>query len=255
MALLGTQKEQFSSDGYIIVRNLLTQEEVEVIKWRADQIASGETKHVPEQGIELESPIEGEKRTGRSQVESVSNLSNLVPYDGIMRAHATNPKIVGVIADLIGPDIKLYGDRLTMKPPHHSSDKKYHQDSRSWKEVFPYNLVSCWAALDDATLENGCRWVIPRTHKWGLIRETHQQDIEQQVRSGELEQDEVAVELQPGDCTFHHSLLLHGNHKNGSPKRCRGYATYYMSAQSKYLGRSTKPNYMLVRGRAFPGCI
>ena len=255
MALLGRQKEQFSNEGYIIVRNLLTQEEVEVIKWRADQIASGETKHVPEQGIELELAIENDTVLEKSQVESVCNLSNLVPYDGIMRAHATNPKIVEVIANLIGPDIKLYGDRLFMKPPHGSSGKKYQQDSQSWKEVFPHNLVSCWAALDDATCENGCRWIIPRTHKRGLMGESQQQDIERKALLGELELREVGIEVQPGDCTFHHSLLLHSHHKNGSPKRCRGYATHYMSAKSKYLGRSTKPNYMLVHGRGFRGCI
>ena len=248
------QKQKFETDGYLVVRNLLTQEEVETVRQRADCIASGEAAHVPEQWVQVEPAIRKGQVMAESRVESIRKLSNLVPHDEVMQAHATNSKIVDVIADLIGPDIKLYGDQLFMKPPVHGSRKRYHQDSQSWIYIVPYDLVSCWAALDDARVENGCLWVIPGSHKWGLIGKERELETEQMAISGQIE-SEAPVELKVGDCSFHHSLLLHSSHANRSARRRRGYATHYMSAQSKYIGDGSKPDYPLICGREFPGCV
>ncbi len=254
MVLTEEQKKDFEENGYLVIRNLLTQEVVGTVRQRADLIAAGEAPHVPQQWIQEEPAIRRGEVVANSKRDAVRKLWCLVPYDEVMRAHATNPKIVDVIVDLLGPDIKLYGDQLFMKPPVHGSRKEYHQDSNSWKQLVPYNLVSCWVALDDATLANGCLWVIPGSHKWGLISREREQEIEGQALSGQLE-NEVAVELKAGDCSFHHSLLLHSSHANRSPKRRRGYATHYMSAQTKYVGDKAKPDYPLIRGREFPGCV
>jgi len=165
MVLTEEQKKDFEGNGYLVIRNLLTQEEVRTVRQRADLIAAGEATHVPQQWIQEEPAIRRGEVVANSKRDAVRKLWHLVPHDEVMRAHATNPKIVDVIVDLLGPDIKLYGDQLFMKPPVHGSRKEYHQDSNSWKQLVPYNLVSCWAALDDATLENGCLWVIPGSHK------------------------------------------------------------------------------------------
>ena len=254
MALTAKQKKHFDENGYLVVRNLLTQEEVGALKDRADLIASGEAAHVPEQWIQVEPSIRKGEIQAESKVESVRKLWRLVAYDDVMRAHATHPKVVDVIVDLLGPDIKLYGDQLFMKPPKHGSRKEYHQDSNSWKQFVPYDFVSCWAAMDDATVDNGCLWVIPGSHKWGLISREREREIEGQAVSGEWEH-EVSVELKAGDCSFHHSLLLHSSHANRSSKRRRGYATHYMRSTTKYLGDAPKSDYLLIRGREFPNCV
>jgi phytanoyl-CoA hydroxylase len=254
MTLTAEQKGHFESKGYLVVRNLLTAAEVEALGARADQIAAGEAKHVPEQWVQVEPAIKRGEIQADSQVASVRKLWNLVPYDDVMRAHATHPKILAVIADLLGPDIKLYGDQLFMKPARHGSRKEYHQDSQSWKKIVPHNLVSCWAAMDGATQTNGCLWVIPGSHKWGLIGKDRERQVERMALTGEVS-TETPVELNAGDCSFHHSLLLHSSHSNRSSKRRRGYATHYMSAHSKYIGDDEKPEYPLVCGREIPGCV
>ena len=254
MALKDEQKQRFWENGYLVVRDLLTQEEVEALKARANLIASGEASHVPEEWIQVEPAIKRGEIQVDSKIESVRKLWNLVPHDDVMRAHAANPKIVDVIVDLLGPDIKLYGDQLFMKPPQHGSRKEYHQDSNSWKHLVPYNLVSCWAAMDDATLENGCLWVIPGSHKWGLISREREQEIESHALEGKWE-NESPVELKSGDCSFHHSLLLHSSHANRSSKQRRGYATHYMCSKTKYLGDTPKPDYPLICGQEFPNYV
>ena len=254
MVLTDKQKVYFEENGYLVIRNLLTAAEVEGLKRRADQIAAGVAEHVPEHCVQVEPAISKGQVQAESRIESIRKLWNLVGYDDVMYAHATNPKILDVLQDLIGPDLKLYGDQLFMKPPHHGSRKEYHQDSQSWKHIVPHDLVSCWAAMDDATLDNGCLWVIPGSHKWGLIGKEQEREIEQQTLAGEMK-DEVAVELQAGDCSFHHSLLLHSSYANRSPKRRRGYATHYMSAKLQYIGDGEKPDYLSIRGQEFPGYV
>ena len=101
-------------------------------------------------------------------------------------------------------------------------------------QYVPHSLVSCWTALDDATVENGCLWFIPGSHKWGLIAVEREREIERRALAGALE-NEVPIELKAGDCSFHHSLLLHCSQANRSTTRRRGYATQYMSSPKRSL--------------------
>ena len=96
--------------------------------------------------------------TPEEQVYSVRKLFNLCDTDDVMFGHAANPKIVDVIADLLGcDDIKVYGDQLFMKNPGGvGSAIPWHQDSYSWMEISPRDLISCWTSMDNATIENGC---------------------------------------------------------------------------------------------------
>jgi phytanoyl-CoA hydroxylase len=257
MALTDEQKQRFDENGYIIVRELLTDEEVNAVGKRADQIAVGEVVPEPGFGRQVEPAIQRKEVEAKSTLESIRKLGGLVRTDPVMHAHATNPKILDVLEDLIGPDIKLFGDQLFMKSSAHGSRKNYHQDSNSWRPYVPYSLVSCWAALDDATVENGCLWFIPGSHKWGLLDVEREREIEKKALAGPLE-NEVPIELKAGDCSFHHSLTLHCSHTNRSKTRRRGYATHYMSSKTKYTGEGapTKSNnHMLLRGREYPGCV
>ena len=88
---------------------------------------------------------------------AVRKLYNIAVYDDAMWAHVTHPKIADIIADLLGTDnIKMYGDQLFMKAPRTGSAQGWHQDSASWRDIFPMDLVSAWTAIDAATLDNGC---------------------------------------------------------------------------------------------------
>ena len=83
MALTTEQKQRFEEDGYLVIRNMLTPEETAALKWRADQIASGEMKHVPEQWVQVEPAIQRGEAEPESRVESISNTPlKLMATDG-----------------------------------------------------------------------------------------------------------------------------------------------------------------------------
>ena len=66
---------------------------------------------------------------------------------------------------------------------------------------------------------------------------------------------EKAVPLKAGSCTFHHSLVIHRTDPNKSPNRRIGLTIGYMSAKSKFIGKGPKPEYDLIAGSNFPGCV
>ena len=163
------QVEQFRRDGFLVVENLLSADDIATVKDRADQIAGGSATHVPDDCVQIEPGL----RDGplpEDRALAVRKLYKLAHYDDVMLSHVRNPKLVDVIADLLGSDdIKLYLDQILMKPAFHGSAQAWHQDSGSWRDLFPMDLVTAWCALDDATIANGCLWMAPGTHRWGMI--------------------------------------------------------------------------------------
>jgi ectoine hydroxylase-related dioxygenase (phytanoyl-CoA dioxygenase family) len=187
--------------------------------------------------------------------DSLRKMNHLAFHDDVFQAHARNPKVLDVIEALLGPDLKLYQDQILMKPPKVGSRLRYHQDAPLGFHIDPPDrMVTCWAALDDSTEENGCMRVLPGTHRFGIIDRAEWEAYEQRALDGRLPEERPLV-LRAGSCSFHHGLILHSSAPNPSGKRRRGYATHYVSAQCRYTGPPDKNDAMLVRGRAFPGYI
>lgn len=256
MALTYEQKAAFWRDGFLAVPHLLSQDEVAALKQRTAQIILGEVPF-PREYIQKEPELEAE---GAPQdvapIYQVRKMWNLTRYDPVFQEYARHPKIVEVLCDLLGPDIKLYVDQMLMKPPFYGSAKPYHQDS-AYFPIEPAELVTCWLAMDDATVENGCMRYLPGTHR-GLVKHEHLEGPhvvplgwEEMSRRPE----EVCVEIEAGGCIFHHSLTLHESSPNRSPNPRCAMTTCYMRATSRYVGPSPKPEYLSVAGHSYPGCV
>ena len=118
--LTQSQVDQFLRDGFTVVHDLLDADEIAVLAERADLIASGKAEHIVEGIVQLEQPFREDEDKVDNRVMATRKLAHIVPEDEVLRAHARNPKIVDVIADLMDTDdITLYGDQLFMKPPRH----------------------------------------------------------------------------------------------------------------------------------------
>ena len=257
-ALSEDQILSFKLNGFLLVKSLLSSQEVNLLSDRCDRIEAGEAEHIPQTSIEFESQYS--KKTGNEVMpeDATRKLYNIAVHDPMMWQHAVNPKIVDTVSDLLNTnDIKMYGDQLFMKPPRVGSETRWHQDSASWRDIFPMNLVSAWTAIDEATADNGCLDFAPGTHRWGMMR-----DKQAAWFVGELGTDQwpiISLPMKPGDVSFHHSLVLHHSNANHSGKRRRGYAIHYMRAISRIdeevTDAPTMPPFRQIRGRSFEGCV
>ena len=256
--LIEEQVNRFRLNGFLIVEDVLSDDELETLAANTDLIAAGEAKNIPETSIQLERVYREGERAVTDQVLSVRKLYNLAVYDDIMWSHVTNPKIVDIIADLLGTDdIKMYGDQLFMKGPETGTEQPWHQDSASWRDIFPMDLVSAWTSIDHATVDNGCLNFVPGTHRWGMMRRDQLQPFIEDF--GSEEWPLMAAELRPGSISFHHSLTLHQSNANTSNKRRRGYAIHYMRATSwkdeTVTDAPKMPPFKQVRGLSYPGRV
>lgn len=79
----------------------------------------------------------------------------------------TNPKILDAVESLIGPEIfanPVYNVRPKV-PRIAAGAVPWHQDKSYWPDANSNPVITVWLSFVDATLENGCLHVIPRTQK------------------------------------------------------------------------------------------
>ena len=265
MTLTVEQKESFWENGYLPYHRILSDEELDALRRRSEDIISGKVKHVPPRYIQYEARFRDGLPADVEPLDAVRKMTQLCYFDDEFERIARNPKIVDVIEELLGPNIKLYTDQLMMKPRFNGTVTHWHQDSLAWQQFAPQEHISCWVALDDATVENGCMTVIPGSHKWGPIA-PEKQDL---FFSNPLVNEPAPIELPAGSCMFHHGLNFHRTGANTTPNRRRGLALHYIRAETMYLGiedeearlltECEKPRgefrFMLIRGKEFPGRV
>ncbi len=256
--LSAEQIADFRQNGFIVVEDVLSPEEVATLAERADLIAAGDVDHVPETSVQMEPVFRTGEKAVEDRVLAMRKLYDLAVYDAVMWEHVVNPRIVDIIAALLGTeDLKMYGDQLFMKAPATGSAQAWHQDSGSWRDILPMDLVTAWTAIDQATEDNGCLRFAPGTQRWGMVRGAQLAPFVDDLNNGRW--PSVPAPLRPGSISFHHSLILHCSGANNSTTRRRGYAVHYMRAMSykdeAVTDAPKMPPFKQVRGRSFPGRV
>ncbi len=251
--MLSTEQiETYHQDGYLILDAVLSPQQIAALDKHVRAIAAGETDF-PEGSLEYE-PGATQRR-----MESLRKINHCCVYDSFFVEHARHPALLGAAVDLLGPDVKLFGDQLFMKPPG-GIEKTYHQDS-PYFTIEPMAMVTAWVAIDDVTEQNGCMWVIPGSHKRGAVDHSEAWMVgdRQDMRVPDSAMDRAAerpITMAAGSCSLHHSLLLHRSGANTTDTFRRGLATHYMTAASRWTGDpQQQPEYTLLAGREHGGCV
>jgi len=247
------QQEAYERDGYLVVEELLTPAEVDALRDRVRAYTHGGR---PWDGIkvQIEPRIERGELTVAHPGDGIRKIDLLVQHDDRFRQLGLHENILGIITQLLGPDLKMFRNSLLLKPPEVGSVKGMHQDSPYWP-IEPMALCSCWFALDDATPENGTMAVIPGGHKRGPLPHVHVTD-DYVVDERYYDMAETVITpIRAGGGLFFHSLLPHYTGPNLSTKWRRAIALSYMSARSTYTGEGEGPVYFHVQGQSYPGCV
>jgi phytanoyl-CoA hydroxylase len=154
----------------------------------------------------------------------------------LVRDLALHPAVVDELVDIIGPNVKLMQSMLFIKGAG-KPGQAWHQDE-AHIPTRDRSLTAVWLALDDATLDNGCLWVIPGSHRRGVLYPTRDQwdtrfDGTPEAYGFPHDADEaVPVELAAGGAVIFNGYLLHRSLPNGSARPRRALVNHYMSAES-----------------------
>lgn len=168
-------------------------------------------------------------------------------------------EVLDLIEPILGPDIALYSSHFICKPKGDGKRVPWHEDSAYWKgKLDPMEVVTVWLAIDESTPENGCMYVIPKTHREGKQGYSTYAPVDSttSVFGNEIIKEErndalaIPCILEEGQCSLHDAKLMHGSPPNKSQKRRCGYTMRYTSARSS-LADDVWPwhNLYLARGR------
>ena len=198
---------QFQRDGFLIVKNLITAEEVDLLGEvaRADQLLS-------------QSAYSRQDASGQATTLAVRNDLSDDIYSTIARSN----RVVSRVTLLLDGEVYHYHHKLIFKEPRVGGAWEWHQDYGYWYHngcLLP-DMASCMIAIDRATEENGCLQVLRGSHVMGRV--DHGKTGDQ--TGADLERVDIAlkrfelvhVTLEPGDAVIFHANLLHRSDQNRS---------------------------------------
>jgi ectoine hydroxylase-related dioxygenase (phytanoyl-CoA dioxygenase family) len=221
----------YHEHGYLVVRDALDAGELEALNAEAARICRGERGAV--RGLTPAEPGEADDDVLRRYlcIHFPHKLSAL------MREALAHPAITEVLTRVIGPNVKSMQSMLFIKASG-KPGQAWHQDE-FFIPTRDRSLAGAWIAMDDATVENGCLWVIPGSHRHGVIWPQRSHDDRRFDCTGEAmahpysDDDAVPVEVHKGSIVFFNGYLLHRSLPNYAPSGFRrSLVNHYMSAES-----------------------
>ncbi len=167
--------------------------------------------------------------------DTVRKLWRFVDYDQRLQAISEHPAMLAVVRRLMGDLPVLFQDQALLKPPLIGREKPWHQDNAYFNVPPQTPIVGVWIALDEATPENGCMFVIPGSHRAGPV--VHFKRRDWQICDTDVATDRsIAVPLKPGGCLLFHGLLHHGTPPTQSQRRRRALQFHYRPASIAPIG-------------------
>ena len=232
-----TPEEQASWDenGYFVRHDVFTEAENNLLSQVADDVALGKIpfpdRHIYQNALVRDGKIEA------SGIHAMHSIHQMNVYSPEFLDRMRDPRLTDPIVDILGPDLLSLTSLYIWKPPKIGLGFPWHQDRWYTRSLFKTETtVGTWAAIDAADKDNGCLYVIPGSHKKGILEHaelegSQQQEFKQAV--GAKDEDGVAVEVPPGSVIFFDNRILHKSTDNNTERFRRCNVAHYLSAKAE----------------------
>ena len=215
-ALTQTQIDQFDNDGYVIVNDIFTTDELKELVKITDVAQAEAAAFLAAQPNE---------RIAISEIGAITFAAQLASTKPEIQKFVKNTTIMGACRDLIGPDVRMYHDQAVYKQIEKPRRFPWHQDN-GYLFVEPQHYLTCWIALNDVTIENGCPQIIPGLHKNGTLSHYFVPTLGYECFENPPSTPVVA-EIKAGGAVFFSSLTPHLTGPNNSNDVRKAYIIQY----------------------------
>ena len=240
-AVTAEERDQFEKLGYFTRQRVFSAQELPSIRAAAeaahqrvleaaDAEESGPVDQVDNQKYQdvLGSTIKWEWDEDLRAVRSMEPVFQLDPR---LNAVIDDPRLWGPCADIIGCSrLSLFSDKLNVKRPG-GAPFPWHQEGPYWAYGAEdlERVITLILYLDDATVENGCLWIIPGTHKYGALESLKDRGTLGRLYTDvdRVEEEPLALDLPAGSVAFFHRDIVHGSQTNRTDQTRRAYLLAY----------------------------
>ena len=238
MRLNAEQQAAWERDGFLVIEDLFTAEEIPAMIREVDDVLAEARKEERAAGKKPE------------QVLASGVYVGLSVRREFFRRVARDPRLLDPLEDIFGPRIGFLSDKVVFKDHAVDYESPWHQDWAYWKGS---HKVSIWVALDPATGENGCLRILPGSHRAGLEHDRVEavpgfgERLDPAQRGFDLAKA-VTLPARPGTAIFFHDLTLHASQPNRSGRERRALILTYRSLSQPDLDYPSLPAAAPVRG-------
>ena len=237
-------RERYFEDGFVIVRNVLQNFEIEEILKACDSLED-QARDKTEDFFEKEcfynmhrdcDPFD--KKLRESPVVKGMLRRVTYPYlvSSLVNMYRTHPKILESVAIVLGDSLKQITNQINFNHPGRGTGWGWHQDYRFRRqgidelaEAFAQTLI----AIDPCSPMNGGLRLIPKSQKLGGLTLDSAPET-----AGEFFSEDQAVcpQMDPGDMLIFQPFVIHGSSANESRYPRRVFINGYAKAEKSDHG-------------------
>lgn len=249
-SLTAEERETYANDGFFIRPKAYDTYEIDVLRDKIEDLVELiETSDVlPEKQKQaiLKRNVGTEAASGPASLNGITRLHR---FSAFVRSHIRDPRRLEAVTQIVGSDLFCPNDLYFFKPPGTGRPIAWHQDSWYFRNTYVSSIgdaieqasIGTWLALDDADEENGCLWVIPGSHRLGVVDHSQVESDEYLLQkrltvSDEMEKQAIPVEVPKGALVFFNNALFHRSTPNRSNRFRRAYIVHYMKATIQHTG-------------------
>lgn len=205
--------EQFQTEGYVIVPQLFSSEEVETVKIHF--------MNLNRQGH----GFKGDDRTLLGDDDPLKAFPRIVHphrFDELSLEWLLDNRLRDWTTTLLGKEPYAAQTMFYFKPPS-ARGQALHQDQRPLA-VHPGVCLAAWMAVDDCDEENGCLQLVPRTQNLPelcMIDADLSQSFSEKTVPIPAGTTPKPMIMQAGDVLFFNGQVIHGSYPNRSQDRFR----------------------------------
>ncbi|KAM5286542.1 phytanoyl-CoA dioxygenase, peroxisomal [Hipposideros larvatus] len=234
------QRRFYEENGFLVIRNLVSDADIERFRNEFERICRKEVKPL---GLQLMRDVTIAKSEFSPSEKAVTKVQDFQEDKELFR-YCTLPQILKYVQCFTGPNIMAMHTMLINKPPDtgkKTSRHPLHQDLH----YFPFrpsnNIVCAWTAMEHIDRNNGCLVVLPGTHK-GTLKPHDYPQWEGGVNimfHGIQDYDEnnarVHLVMEKGDTVFFHPLLIHGSGQNKTQGFRKAISCHFAGSNCQYI--------------------
>ena len=215
--LTGDLTKQYKSDGYLFPIEVFSRNQAETFRKELETIEDRFAS------VKLPKPLNSYKRGPANAV---------IP---LVADIAKDKRVLDVVEGILGKNILIWAAEFFIKENKSKQFVGMHQDLTYWGMGETSGQITAWIALSPSNVESGCKEFVRKSHKNKIL--PHDDTFSkksllsrgQEIKVDIPKSERIFVELNPGQMSLHHGLMIHGSGPNSSNDRRIGIAIRYIN--------------------------